>query len=269
MKDSSNETIKIIDLDDENRHLYFICLEDWSDEMKEAGNHKECWYNRMKDKNLGVKIAVDERGEIGGMIQYLPIEHSFVEGNDLYFIPCIWVHGHKQGRGSFVGKGMGKALLKAAEEDIQSRGARGIVAWGVSLPFWMKASWYKKQGYKKVDKQGIRVLVWKPLTADAVPPRWVKQQKKPEPIPGKVLVTAFLNGWCPAMNILHERAKRAAAEFGEPVVFQSIATYDREVFKEWGISDNVFIDDKAISFGPPTSYEKIKKRIAKKVKKLK
>ena len=29
---------------------------------------------------------------------------------------------------------------------------KGIAAWGLSLPFWMKASWFKKHGFKKVDK---------------------------------------------------------------------------------------------------------------------
>lgn len=49
-----------------------MCLEDWSDEMKEAGDHKELWYNKMKDKGLGVKIAVTEDDKVVGMIQYIP-----------------------------------------------------------------------------------------------------------------------------------------------------------------------------------------------------
>ena len=78
--------MKIIDLDDMNKPLYFICLEDWSDEVKEAGNHKQIWYEKMKDKGLRVKLAIDDNGTVGGMIQYIPIEHSMVEGKDLYFI---------------------------------------------------------------------------------------------------------------------------------------------------------------------------------------
>ena len=62
-----------------------------SEEIKEAGNHKEIWYNKMRDKGLRVKLALDDSGEVGGMIQYIPIEHSFVEGDALYFINCIWV----------------------------------------------------------------------------------------------------------------------------------------------------------------------------------
>lgn len=226
------------------------------------------WYNKMKDKDLGVKLAVDDKGEVGGMIQYIPIEQSFAEGGDLYFIHCIWVHGYKKGRGNFQKKGMGKALLQAAEEDVVTKGAKGMVAWGVSLPFFMRASWFKKQGYKKVDKQSIQVLLWKPFAEDAVPPKWIQEQKKPEKIPGQVTVTAFKNGWCPAMNMVYERAKRAAAEFGDKAVFKEINTFEREVFLEWGIADALFIDDKQVRTGPPPSYKKIRKLIAKKVRKL-
>lgn len=260
--------MKVIDLTDEYKGLYFLCLEDWSDEVKEAGNHKELWYNIMKDKGLGVKIVVDDSGEVGGMIQYIPIEHSIIEGKDLYFINCIWVHGHKQGRGNFQKKGMGKALLQEAEKDVRARGAKGIVAWGLILPFWMKASWYKKQGYVCVDRLGIMGLVWKPFTDDAVPPRWIRTKKKPETIPGKVTVTAFIHGWCTAQNMVFERAKRAVTEFGDSVVFREINTMDKNVYQEWGIADALFIDDIEVRTGPPPSYDKIKKLIAKRVKSL-
>ena len=78
-----------------------------------------------------------------------------MEGKELYFKNCIWVHGHKQGRGNFQKKGMGRALLQTAEDDVKAMGVKGTMAWGISLPFWMKASWFRKQGYTKVDKQGF------------------------------------------------------------------------------------------------------------------
>ncbi len=260
--------MEIIDLTDEHKPLYLLCLEDWSDEIKEAGTCKERWYGRMKDKGFRVKLALDDAGEVGGMIQYGPIEHSFADGNDLYFTYCIWVHGYKEGRGNFQKKGMGKALIKAAEDDARSRGAQGMAAWGMLFPFWMKASWFKKQGYSKADRMGISVLLWKPFTDTAEPPRWIRQKKKPETIPGKVTVTAFVNGWCQAQNMVYERAKRAALEFGDEVVFREIDTSDRDVFMEWGISYALFIDEKEVRTGPPPSYEKIFKLISKRVNKL-
>jgi GNAT superfamily N-acetyltransferase len=260
--------MQIIDLTDEHRPLYFACLEDWNDEIKEAGDHKAVWYDKMKDKGLRVKLALDGDGKVGGMIQYVPIEHSFIEGQDLYFVTCIWVHGHKKGRGNFQKKGMGRALLQAAEEDVKTKGAKGIAAWGISFPFWMRASWFKKHGYKKAGKDGMAVLIWKPFAEDAIPPKWIRQKKQPENISGKVTVTAFCNGWCPAQNMIFERAKRAASEFGDKVVFREVDTFDRAVHSEWGIADAVFIDGKQVSKGPPLSYEKIRKSMAKRVKKL-
>ena len=114
--------MKIIDLTEEHNQLYFECLEDWSDEIKEGSSHKACWYEKMKDKGLGVKLAKDNQDKIGGMIQYIPIEYSPAQGEDLYFISCIWVHGYNKGTGNFQKKGMGKALLKAAEEAVWRRG---------------------------------------------------------------------------------------------------------------------------------------------------
>jgi GNAT superfamily N-acetyltransferase len=258
----------IIDLNEKYLSTYFVCLEDWSDEIKEGGNHKESWFEHMKDKGLRVKLAVDG-DKACGMIQYVPIEHSFAEGKDAYFVHCVWVHGYKKGVGNYQKKGVGKALLRAAEEDVQSLGAKGLAAWGISMPFFMRASWFKKQGYKKVDNAGMQILLWKPFTEDAVAPKWIREKKRPQKKEGKVAVTTFLNGWCPAMNMTFERAKRAAQEFGDQVEFQDIRTIDRATFLDWGIADGLFIDGKQVKTGPPPSYDRIKKKIAKRVKKLK
>jgi len=260
--------MEIVDLTEKYYSPYFCCLEDWSDEMKEAGNHKQNWFNKTKDNGLRVKLAV-ENDQVWGMIQYMPSEQTFIEGDDLYFIHCIWVHGYKQGVGNQQGRGIGKVLLAAAEADVSALDRKGMAAWGVGLPFWMKASWFKKQGYRKVDRAGMAVLLWKPFTEDAQPPRWIRQKKTPEKIPGKVTVTSFINGWCPAQNLIYERAKRAVSEFGEQVEFQEIQTFDRRVLLEWGLTDALFIDGKPVRTGPPPSYQKIVKKIRKRVKKLK
>jgi hypothetical protein len=260
--------MKIIDLAPEFESLYFCCLEDWSDEIKEAGNHKACWYSKMKDKGLRVKLALNDEGVAGGMIQYLPVDLSSIEGKDLYFVLCIWVHGYKKGRGNFQRKGYGTELLKAAEDDVRKLGAKGLVVWGLSLPFFMRASWFKKHGYHVVDKAGIMRLLWKTYTADAVPPRFIKQKKWPVLRPDKVTVSLFVNGWCPAQNMVLERTKRAAHDFGKQVVLKEYSTLSAEIKNEWGLYDAVFIDHKQLRTGPPPRYEKIRKILAKKVGRL-
>jgi GNAT superfamily N-acetyltransferase len=260
--------MKIVSMAPEYEETYCQCLEEWSDEIKEAGDHKRDWFAKAKNMGLRVKLALDDNGTVGGMIQYLPIEQSSANGTGLYFILCIWVHGYKQGRGNFQKKGMGAALLAAAEADAKELEASGMAAWGVVLPFWMRASWFRKHGYKKVDKLGIMALMWKPFSSAAQAPSWIRPRKKPQAETGKVVVTGLLNGWCPAMSLVHERARRAAVKFGKPVEFHEIRTSERDIFLEWGISDALFIDGKEVRSGPPPKYEKIRKKIARQIRKL-
>jgi predicted N-acetyltransferase YhbS len=260
--------MKIVNLSRVHERQYFCCLEEWSNEIREAGDHKECWYAEMKDKGLRVKIAENEKGEACGMIQYLPVELSSVEGHDLYFVLCIWVHGHRKGIGNFQKKGLGKSLLQAAEADVRQAGGKGLVTWGIILPFFMRAGWFKKQGYSVVDKSGIMRLLWKPFTNDAVPPHFMKQKQLPGLSPGKVNVTVFMNGWCPAQNMVYERTRKVAAEYGDKIDFNVYHTVDHEILKYWGISDALFINGKRINTGPPPSYKKIHRLIGGKVKKL-
>lgn len=260
--------MKIIDITPETENHYFCCLEEYSDDIKEAGDHKQKWYSRMKDKGLKVKFAIDEKDVIGGMIQYIPIEHSMFEGKDLYVVLCIWVHGHKQGRGDYRKRGMGKALLKAAEEDAKHLGANGLVTWGLIIPVFMRASWFRKHGYKTVDKSRIMRLLWKPFNENAIPPKFIKPEKLPSKGDGKVNVTIFRNGWCPNMNIAFERAKRASGEFPGKINLQEFETTENEVFREWGISDALYIDGKEMNTGPAPSFNKIRKKLDKRVKRL-
>lgn len=263
--------MKIIDLTKDYEALYFVCLEDWSDEMKEAGGHKETWYRRMQDRGLRVKLALDDDGRAVGMIEYFPVEHSIADGKDLYYINCIWVHGHKQGVGDQRRRGYGKALLQSAEEDAKALGAKGMAAHGISLPVWIPASFYKKQGYAVADKNSVMKLLFKPFTADAQKPAFIKRVKTPikGENPGKVTLTYFLNGCCPACSITCERARKAAAAFGEKAVFQTVDTFDRDTYLQWGAHNELYIEDKNVSTGPPLSYDTIKKQIANRVRKLK
>lgn len=264
----SHETapITIVDLSPEHMHAFTHCLEEDSGDIQEAGEHKACWIEKYKPKGLRVKLALDEHATPVGMIQYLPVEASFVKGEGLYFILCIWVHGHKElKKGNRQGHGIGSRLLEAAEADAQALGATGMAAWGLWLPFWMKASWFKKKGYQKADRNGMALLLYKPFREDAAPPEWVRPKKEPPCMEGKVTVAAFKNGWCPAQNVVFERTKRACKALGEKVLFLEYDTSDPEVFDAWGITDAIFIDGKPLSWGPPPPYETILKAIKKRL----
>ena len=144
-----------------------------------------------------------------------------------------------------------------------------MAAWGLAIPVWMKASWFRRHGYTKADRQGMAVLVWKPFTPDAQPPRWFdKGTKLPDPEPGRINVTVFSAGWCMACNLTAERAQAAAAEFGDRVAYREIDTSERAAVADWGYVDELFIDGKQVRTGPPPSYEKIRSLVEKRVRRL-
>lgn len=64
----------IIDLSEETTNDYFVCLDEWSDEMKDGVCRKTSWYNRMREKGLRVKLARNDAGVVAGMIaqEHLP-----------------------------------------------------------------------------------------------------------------------------------------------------------------------------------------------------
>ena len=259
--------VEVVDLSPELESSYLVCLEEWSDEMAEAGEKKAHWFAKMRDRGLRVKIAVEDDRPVG-MIQYVPIEQSPAIGTDMYMVLCVWVHGHKEGIGDRQGRGIGTALLQAAESDARLLGAKGIAAWGLALPIWMKSRWFLKHGYRKADRQGMRTLVWKPFSEDAETPRWIPEGAKPKPVPGQVTVSAFVNGWCPASNVVYERAKRAAEAIGAPVVFEEVDTSEHNDMVRCGRSDCIFVDGRILQKGPPPSYAKVVRKLERRVAKL-
>lgn len=254
--------MKIVELNSDYENPYLVCLEEWSEEMLESRHLKEKWYRTMKEKGLRARLCLTDEGTVAGMIEYMPIEYSYADGNDLYMINCIWVHGYEdKPPGNLQGKGMGTSLLEAAEEDVRAMGKKGLAAWGLSEEMWMSASWFQKHGYEKADQEGWLVLVWKSFSEDATPPKWIKGAFEQIPEEGKVKVTSFYSGQCPSENIVYSRAKSIAGVFGDKVVFEEIDMSKPENKRKYGLKGGLYIDGENIFEGPPPTDEQIRERI--------
>lgn len=259
----------IIDLDKRHEELYFKCLIGDPDRLTDSGEYKRRWYKVMKPRGLKVKLALNDSGAPLGMIQYLPVEESIVSGKDMYYIYCIWVINDPKFRGNHQKQGYGKALLRAVEEDAHADGKKGVIAWGLVIPVFMPAAWFRKHGYTPVERLGLQTLLWKTWDKDADKPYWITPRKKPEHVSGKTVVTCFCGGWCPEANKAFTRARRAAEAAGSDVEFLEIDTTDRRVFEEYGIADALFVNDREMRIGPAPSYKKIEHTIRKSVRRAK
>jgi hypothetical protein len=257
-----NRNFTIVELNEELKPAFCACLTPDDPALKEAGDMKKEWLARQQPDDFGARVALSPEGIPCGMIQYLPADRSGIEGPGLWFVFCIWIPDRKRNpAGNLRRTGMGRALLAAAEEDVRSRGADGVVAWGTPLPFFMKSSWFKKQGYRLADKKGIMELCWKPFNERALSPFWKNPGWADSDIKqvagSKAKVTAYVNGICPAMNMVHNRFVRAVGEMDGKVVLESITP---------ARTDAVLINGREFPMGPPPSYKKILKALKRAIK---
>jgi len=259
--------VDIVDLAPEHEDVFLCCLKPEDRVFAEGVPLKRAWLDGVRDRGLGVKLAIDDDGAVAGMVQYAPVELApfVVAGGGVWVIHCIWVHTYGSGIGDRGGKGMGTALLQAAEGDMRARGARGVAAWGLKAREWMNAPWFERHGYHRVDEQGWLALTFKAFDPDVDDPRFLAEVRRPEPIPGRVRVSSFLIGWCTSGNLNHEWARRASEELGDAVVFERYDTSDPEVAARWGISTGIYVNGEEYPVDGSETYEKLREFIRERV----
>ena len=100
----------------------------------------------------------------------------------------------------------------------------------------------------------------------ATEPRWVAAKPLPVDEGRHVEITAFKSGWCPAANLVYERARRASEELGTEVHFSSIDTSDRETLLRCGHSNEVFVNGRPLQRGAPPSYKTVRRKIERQLR---
>jgi len=260
-------TVEVVDLSPEREEVFLCCLKPYSTTFAEGVPIKREWLDRNRDGGLGVKLAIDDDGEVAGMLQYSDrrLAPFIVADEGTWVVHCIWVHLYGRGIGNRGGRGIGSALLRAAEEDMRARGARGVAAWGVRMDEWMSAPWYERHGYRRVDEQGQLAVVFKAFDPDVDEPRFLREVRRPEPLQGKTRVSSFLIGWCTGDNLVHEWARRASEELGDAVVFERFDTSDPGVATEWGISTGLFVDGDRLPMDGTETYGKVREFISQRI----
>jgi thiol-disulfide isomerase/thioredoxin len=159
--------------------------------------------------------------------------------------PCLYVLDDSQKQGA------GRALMEAVEGEALKQGLKGLATFGYYWEdFWfMPAPFFEHFGYEEVERKGDIALQWKPLAPDARPPRMFKPSYEFEPVPGKVVVDLFWNGFCETCDIEAARVKEVAAEFGDSVVLNEYCGDDRDILLKHQIPRAIYVNGSEIGWG--------------------
>lgn len=232
---------------DELNHVTQVCLDpsvraEWKQIMNPYMAKRLEWLRTMMKKGLEVSVAFKEvEGQEfpKALIEYAPIEFAAepVEGGKSLFINCIWVVP------PLWHKGVAKMLLERVIDKAKACGGLSVLAyegdkWFGFFPY-MPSSFFKKFGFKEVDRDESRLLLYLNLGSDE-PPKLIRPKCKPSKKSYKLVVDVFTNSQCPWSGLMIERIKKNIRK--RSAVVNVIDTDDRKSLKKYGMSRGICIN---------------------------
>ena len=215
------------------------------------------WLRQMEKHGLKTKVALFDNVH-AGFIYIMPIEITpfQIHGKDLMVFPCV------ESQSKFSSKGIGKELIKAAEEETLKQKRKGIATIAKFWDFWfMPAKYFEKLGYKVAEKQGINAILWKSLDSSAEPPQFMTPNYSFKPIQGKVVVDLFWNVFCLTSDVEAQRVREVVSEYKNDVVLKEYSAVNPSILKQYGISRGIFVNGKWIEVGPEIEKSTLRQEI--------
>ena len=153
-------------------------------------------------------------------IEYAPLETAWVpvEGENYFYIYCLWVQGAPRGQGC------GRRLMESCLADARAQGRSGVCMLGAQKQkAWLSdQSFARKFGFQTVDTAGEYELL--ALSFDGSVPHFAESAKQ-QTVPQRGL-TVFYTDQCPYTCYWVPRVQETAREHGIP--FRAIHITDKE-----------------------------------------
>jgi len=216
--------------------LYTGCIPPGAEEAgRESGEH---FLGRQAEGWQGFVAYEDDRPV--GRVEVRPLEESFaaIEGENLYFMPCVNVLPEAQK------KGYGKALMELVFEATEDR--KGLVTWTVDA--WMPREFLEKMGFEVIQEMGPAYLLLKKHHEDAQA-SWISPAFTPRDEPDKVNVEVVMDYACPYMLANYRQLMAKAQELSDRVEVTEYLLRERGDIERYG-EMNFYIDGEAPFIGP-------------------
>ncbi|MFX0053212.1 MAG: GNAT family N-acetyltransferase [Candidatus Hermodarchaeota archaeon] len=238
-----------------------------SEESDFATKKRSTWYRKMHSKGFKTKVAFLDEKPVG-FLHIVPIEFSHWGpiGKDLMVILCQHVETKAKG------KGIGRALLQAAEEETIKEGKKALVVCAYYYEdFWfIPALFYERHGYKPVTRQRVtregeknfleeEAILWKVFDESAEPPSFPIPNYHFHPIERKIVVDLFVDTFCKPIEA--QRVRDVVKEFDEKAILNEYSTDRKEIFEKYQISRAIFINGQEIGWGYNAPKEGIREAI--------
>ncbi len=215
--------------------LYTGCIPPGAEEAgRESGEH----FLGKQAKGWRGLVAYEDDKPVG-RVEVRPLEESFaaIEGEGLYFMPCINILPEAQK------KGHGKALMERVFE--ATRDQKGLVTW--TIDWWMPREFLQKMGFQVTQRQGSLYLLLKKHQADAQA-SWISPTFTPRHEPDKVSVEVVMNYECPFMTANYRQLMAKARELSDRVEVTEYLLKERGDIERYG-EMNFYIDGEAPFIG--------------------
>lgn len=223
---------EFINLTAENLAGEHLCCIIRSKKPHEGVEAKRQWLSeRIKEGHVFRKL--NEKAVV--FIEYAPLETAWVpvNGNNYYYIYCLWVSG------SCKGKGYGKELMEYCLADAREKGKSGVCMLGAAKQkAWLSdQSFAKSFGFETVDTaaNGYELLA---LSFDGTVPEFTQNAKKQQ-IESKEL-TVYYDMQCPYVIQNIGLIKQYCETNHVPVSLIQVDTLQKAkelpcVFNNWGV----------------------------------
>lgn len=268
-----------------------ICLDpsvdkETRDLMENSMDERICWIKEMVPKGLEILVALEEprnemihykwvgkmlhsdlaiNGQVPmGLLEYIPIEHALepVEGENILFINCMWILP------PFWLKGIGAALINSFIERAKQYGGGSVITydgdrWFSTSIKYMPFPFFKKFGFKEVDREMNRVLLYLDLGSSS--PKLILPKSKDIQKTKKLNLDIFYNRQCPWSRFMINTFKDNVEKYST-VNLNIVNTDDRKLIEKKGISRGVCINGVPV-IKRMASWEEIKPKFDKFYKK--
>ena len=226
-------------------------------EYEKSAPRRISWLRSMEKYGLRVKVALLDNIH-AGFLYLMPIEVNpwRIQGRDLMVFPCLVSHS------KFAKKGIGKKLIKAAEEETNQQNRKGIATIGFFWDFWfMPAAFFLKLGFKVAEKRGEGAILWKQFDQNVRPPHFRKENYKYEPIKGKIVIDLFWNKFCLTSDVEAQRVREVVSEYGNDVILNEFSAVDQKILQQYGIERRIYVNGQAMEIGPEIEKNKLREAI--------